>query len=177
MTRRPMALTRMPVDEPPAHGNDADAVAVTRRRGLRRWDVLLLGFAIAVASLTACLPEPQRAQSADLLQGLVNARGVFVAAGPDSLDDGCTTVGDVQTRLIGEPGLSNLRTAWTELRAAAAALQAVCGQRTVLERTTTDTLASSAARDRWSAGVDRELSVACDHLRGAASALGRPEPC
>ena len=60
---------------------------------------------------------------------------------------------------------------------AADALQAVCGQGTLLSEATNDTPAIKEARQRWQARIQREIGVACDHLRDAANALGRNPPC
>ena len=82
----------------------------------------------------------------------------------------CNAVGDVQTRLDGEPGLAEVMPAWQDLRAAARALQAVCGQSTLLGQPTNDSLALAQARQRWAQGIQRELGVACDYLRATAVA-------
>jgi hypothetical protein len=113
----------------------------------------------------ACLPDPQRGQAVSLLTRLSAARIGFATDWPRACDE----VGDVQTRLYGEPGLTGVRPAWVELRAAAEALQAVCGQTTLL--------AAGVDVPRWRAGVDRQLSVACEHLRAASASLDQPPPC
>jgi hypothetical protein len=134
------------------------------------------GFALLVLS-AACLPNPQVAQSAELLDRLVAARAGFVVQTADATQAACDTVGDVQTRLYGEPGLTGVQPAWSSLRDAAEALQAVCGQRMLLQLATGDSAALVAARQRWQSGVQREIGVACEHLRTAAQALGRSSPC
>jgi hypothetical protein len=131
---------------------------------------------LALLLVTGCLAEPQRVQSAGLLEQLAVARAMF-GEQPPRLEPACNAVGDVQTRLYGEPGLADVRPAWPELRAAAEALQAVCGQNTLLGQPSNDSLALSQARQRWQQGIQRELGVACDHLRVAAVALARPSPC
>jgi len=133
--------------------------------------VVLLGFAAS-----GCLADPRRLQSADLLDHLGSARTLLMQQ-PPSVQDGCNVVGDVQTRLYGEPGLVDVQPAWSELRGAADALQAVCGESTLLQLPSTGSVAIEAAQTRWQAGVQREIGVACDHLRAAASALGRSAPC
>lgn len=126
--------------------------------------------------LTGCLPEPQRVQSALLLDQLVMARAMF-GEQPPRVTDGCNTVGDVQTRLFGEPGLAEVRPAWPALRDAADALQSICGRDTLLAQPTNGSMALTQARQRWAQGVARESGVACDYLRTAAAALARPSPC
>jgi hypothetical protein len=132
--------------------------------------LVLLGLA------TACLPEPQRLQSVTLLDQLTTARAMF-GQQPVNADLACNIVGDVQTRLYGEPGLAELRPAWQALGQAAEALQAVCGQHNLLEQASTNSPTELQARQRWQAGMQREIGIACDHLREAASALDRPTPC
>ncbi|HEV7666257.1 MAG TPA: hypothetical protein VGQ62_22170 [Chloroflexota bacterium] len=129
---------------------------------------------VTVLFLSGCLADPQRVQSATLFDRLSEAHAAFVAA---RQSEGCNTVGDVQTRLVGEPGLANGESTYRSLRAAAQALQAVCGQTTVLEQAISETAASRAARDRWQTGIQRELGIACDYLGAAAADLGRAAPC
>jgi hypothetical protein len=133
-------------------------------------------FLVLVLLLTGCLAEPQRVQSAGLLEQLVMARAMF-GEQPPRTDAACDVVGDVQTRLYGEPGLSEVRPAWPALRSAAEALQAVCGQSTLLGQPGNNSLALTQARQRWQQGVQREIGVACDYLRVAAVALSRATPC
>jgi hypothetical protein len=122
-----------------------------------------------------CLPSPQQAQSRDLLDRLTHARETLRQ--DPALADACAAVGDAETRLYGEPGLSDVRPAWTELADAAHALQAVCGQGALVAQPGLDSPASKAAQQRWQQGIQRELGVACDHLRAAATALERGAPC
>ena len=121
---------------------------------------------------SGCVADAQQRQSAQLLEQLVAARAQFAAQ-----QDACDLVGDVQTRLYGEPGLSNVQPAWSSLRAAAAALQAICGQSTLLAQPGGGSPAAALARERWMRGIDRQNAVACEHLRAAAGALGRSAPC
>lgn len=132
----------------------------------------LLGLTLV---LTSCVADPQRAQSVDLLDRLTTARGMLDQQTP--LEEACTAVGDVQTRLYGEPGLVDVQPAWARLRDASNALQAVCGQTTLLLQPATGTSEVQAAQQRWQVGIQRELGVACDHLRAAATALDRGTPC
>jgi hypothetical protein len=126
---------------------------------------------------TGCLPSPQKLQSVELLDRLADARGMF-GEQPPRIEDGCNSVGDVQTRLLGEPGISTIGRAWTDLREAADALQAACGQGTMLAQPASyESEPLRQARQRWQDGIQREMRVACDHLRDAASALGRATPC
>jgi hypothetical protein len=134
------------------------------------WSMALL------ALVSGCLADPHRAQSVDLLDQLTSARGI-VADQPSRADEACNMVGDVQTRLFGEPGLVDVQPAWSQLRDAAAALQAVCGQTALLAQPSTESPAMVQARARWQAGIQREMALACDHLRQAAVALGRGTPC
>jgi hypothetical protein len=123
-----------------------------------------------------CLPDPQRVQSVALLDQLVGAR-TMLGEQPPRADQACTTVGDVHTRLTGEPGLVDVRPAWPALRDATQALQAACGQATMLGQPSTDSVAITMARQRWQQGIQLEIGVACDHLRKAAAALDRTQPC
>lgn len=131
---------------------------------------------LLVAATTACLPDPQRAQTVDLLDQLTAAR-TMLSQQPPRLDPACTMVGDIQTRLYGEPGLVEVGPTWTQLRDASNALQAVCGQASLLTQPSTDSPSMQAAHTRWEQGIEREMGVACDYLRQAASALGRAAPC
>jgi hypothetical protein len=133
--------------------------------------VLSLAFVVS-----ACLPDPQRGQSITLFNQLVAARTMLAAQPSVAADQACTTVGDVQTRLTGEPGLVNV-SAWPALHQAAQALQAVCGQNIMLGQPALDSVAMAEAQKRWQLGIQREISVACDHLRKAATALDRAQPC
>jgi len=131
---------------------------------------------LLVAASAACLPDPQHAQTVDLLDQLASAR-TMLGQEPPQLDPACTMLGDVQTRLYGEPGLVDVEPAWTQLRDASNALQAVCGQASLLTQPSTDSPSMQAARTRWQQGIEREMGVACDYLRQAASALSRATPC
>jgi hypothetical protein len=133
------------------------------------WCVALLAVAVG------CLPDPHRAQSVELLDRLATARGMF-AERPPRADEACQAVGDVQTRLLGEPGLVDIQPAWTQLRDAADALHAVCGQNMLLGQPSTESPAMVQARARWQQGIQREMSLACDHLRRAAAALAHTTP-
>ncbi len=124
---------------------------------------------------SGCLADPQRVQTIDLLDRLTSARGKLATFPPPK--DACNEIGDIETRLYGEPGLTEVQPAWSELADAAHALQAVCGQDILLVQPVNGSAALEAARTRWSAGQQRELGVACNHLRTAASALGREPPC
>jgi len=134
-----------------------------------------LGCVVLSILVSACMPSPQRAQSRDLLDQLTQARGML--AQHSQRDDACASVGDVETRLYGEPGLTSVQPAWSQLANAAHALQSVCGQTLLLAQPSIDSVAVSAAQQRWTQGIERELGVACDHLRAAAQALDRPAPC
>lgn len=137
------------------------------------------GAALAAAVLVlaaGCLPDPHRLQSVALLDQLDVARSML-SEQPPRLDQACNMVGDVQTRLYGEPGLVDVRPAWPRLRDAAEALQAVCGQGSLLAQPSTDSPAIRVARQRWQQGIQREMGLACDHLRAAAAALERGAPC
>jgi len=143
-----------------------------RARRLLAWSWLIALLALA----SGCLADPHRVQSVELLDGLTRARGLL-GEQPVRTDDACNLVGDVQTRLFGEPGLVDIQPAWTQLRDAAEALQAVCGQNALLAQPSTDSPAMVQARVRWQTGIQREMALACDHLRQAAAALGRATPC
>ena len=131
---------------------------------------------LLVAATVACVPDPQRAQTVDLLDQLIAARAML-GEQPPRLDQACTILGDVQTRLYGEPGLVDVQPAWTQLRDASNALQAVCGQNALLAQPSTGSAVLQAARARWQQGIEREMGVACDHLRSAATALRHGAPC
>jgi len=126
--------------------------------------------------MAGCLADPQKLQSVDLLDRLTSAREMLAVQAPPA-DEACNMVGDVQTRLYGEPGLVEVQPAWTALRDAASALHAVCGQSTLLAQPSNDSPTLVQARARWQLGIQREMGVACDHLREAAAALGRPARC
>jgi hypothetical protein len=115
-------------------------------------------------------------QAAGLLDQLVMARAMF-GEQPPRVTEGCNAVGDVQTRLYGEPGLAEVVPAWPALRDAAEALQSICGRGTLLGQPTNGSLVLTQARQRWEQGIQRESAVACDYLRTAAVALARPSPC
>jgi hypothetical protein len=151
-----------------AHGRHK---GVTIRRARRL--AVAIGLMLLVSS---CLADPQHGQSVDLLDGLSTARGVL-SQQPARLEEACNAVGDVQTRLYGEPGLVNVQPAWSQLRHAADALNAVCGQATLLDQPAAESAAIRAAHQRWESGIQREMAVACDHLRAAAAALNRDAPC
>jgi hypothetical protein len=142
----------------------------------RRPPAYVLAALAAMLLVAGCLPDPQRVQTIALFDQLVSARATL-SGQPPQAEPACTAVGDVQTRLIGEPGLVDIRPAWSALRDAAEALQAVCGQTTMLGQPSTNSPASTLAQDRWQQGIQREIGVACDHLRQAALGLDRPMPC
>jgi len=73
--------------------------------------------------------------------------------------------------------LTDLRSAWTQLRDAADALNAACGHATLLTQPSSGSSAMQLAQQRWQQGMQREMGVACDHLRAAAVSLGRGAPC
>jgi hypothetical protein len=125
--------------------------------------------------VSGCLADPQRQQTSNLLDQLTQVRQQLGAQA--TWAQACPGVGDVETRLNGEPGLISVQPAWSELADAAHALQAVCGQTRLLEQPFLDSLPSQAARARWQQGIQHEMGVACDHLRAAASALNRATPC
>ena len=141
-----------------------------------RWCACCLLLIGLVLSSPACLPDPHKTQMADLLEDLVAARSMF-DENPPRIDDACNVVGVVQTRLYGEPGLVDVQPAWPHLRDASNALSAVCGHHELLAQPSTGSVWMEAARQRWQQGIDREMSVACDHLRAAAAALSRAAPC
>ena len=141
-----------------------------------RSQTLLLVIVTLLWLAAGCLPDPQRVQSVTLFDQLVSAHATLRAQ-PIQPEPACTTVGDVQTRLTGEPGLVDVRPAWPALHQAAQALQAVCGQNIMLSQPSTDSAAIAQARQRWQQGIQREVVVACDHLRVAAAALDRSTPC
>jgi hypothetical protein len=137
-------------------------------------------LALVLLLLTGCAPDPARLQSVALLDRLVQARTMFgeqQARVDARLDDACNVVGSVQTRLYGEPGLSEVMPAWQDLRAAAQALQSVCGQSTLLGQPAHDSQVMAQAHQRWEVGIQREMGVACDYLRAAAESLNRASPC
>jgi hypothetical protein len=139
-------------------------------------NTVLLVLLVLLVLTTGCLPDPQRMQSAELLDRLASAR-VDLSHQPLPNMAACTTIGDAQNRLFGEPGLVEVRPAWPDLRDAANALQAVCGQATLLSVATQDSTTALQARQRWKTGIQREIGVACDHLRDAARELSRAAPC
>ncbi len=139
-----------------------------------RVTLLLCGvFAGIVAS--GCLADPRHTQTVELLDRLSSVRVQLQQNPPPA--EACTTVGDIETRLYGEPGLVEVQPTWSRLADAAHALQAVCGQSALLAQPISGSPALEAARARWLQGVQRELSVSCDDLRAAASSLNRDSPC
>jgi hypothetical protein len=161
------------INNHPNECSDERVFGCKRERRHKSITPLFLG---SLLLLTGCLPEPQRMQAAGLLDQLVVARAMF-GEQPPRVTDGCNVVGDVQTRLYGEPGLVEVRPAWPALRDAAQALQSICGRGTLLGQPTNGSLVLTQARQRWEQGIQRESGVACDYLRTAAAALARPSPC
>jgi hypothetical protein len=135
---------------------------------------LLLACALLIGS--ACLPDPQRQQMAHLLDELSEARAAL-SEQPPRLDPSCDMVGEVSSRLSGEPGLVDVRPAWSALRASTDALLATCGQLVVLQQPFEPTAAMLQARQRWQQGVMDDLALACTQMHRAAGALGKPAPC
>jgi hypothetical protein len=131
---------------------------------------------LTVVLTSGCVANPQRLQTVALLDNLVGARSML-AEQPPRANPACTMFGDVQTRLYGEPGLSNVQPAWSALRDAATALNAVCDQNTLLKQPSNGSVALLDGRTRWQLGIQREMNVACDHLREAAVALQQQPPC
>ena len=144
-----------------------------RARGTNALHVLVLACGLLMVS---CLPDAHQIQMRQLLDNLVFARAALLEE-PPRIDAACDAVGDVQSRLLGEPGLSDVRPAWPALHEAADALLAVCGQQRLLEQPFEPTAAMLSARVRWQQGVQSELAGSCAKLRDAAQALGRPMPC
>ena len=137
--------------------------------------VLLASVLLVV--VTGCLVDPQRTQAGQLLDRLSSARAALMQTPPPT-GFPCDDVADVKSRLMGEPGLVDVRPAWPALRAAADALEAVCGQAVLLAVPVGDTSAALVTgRARWQDGLQRQLDLACDNLRSAAAALGRATPC
>jgi hypothetical protein len=133
----------------------------------------LLVAAALLLVLSACLPDPQRMQSERLLDQLVEARVALLSQPPDQP---CAMVGDVETRLTGEPGLIDVP-AWQALHNAAEALLAACGQSRLLAQPVESSTAVLSARARWQQGLSTNLGTACRELNTAAAALGRSQPC
>ena len=144
-----------------------------RRRGTNAYHLLACLLLLASGG---CLADAHQLQMSRLLDNLVFARAALLEE-PPRIDAACDTVGDVQSRLLGEPGLSDVRPAWPALHEAADALLAVCGQQRLLEQPFEPTAAMLAARARWQEGVGSGLVASCSKLRDAARALGRPLPC
>jgi hypothetical protein len=137
---------------------------------------ILIAVVMALTlATTGCLADPQRVQTDDLLDRLTLVRTQLDNSPPST--EACDALGDIETRLYGEPGLTEVRPAWSELADAAHALQAVCGQDALLAQPISGSSALEVARERWRAGKQREMGVACDHLRAAATALSRDAPC
>src|SRR5439155_18373425 len=116
------------------HQNACSAEHLFERKGQGQYKRITRGILVAalVSAATACLPDPQRVQSVSLLEQLVAARTTLAEQSPRAADQACTTVGDVHTRLTGQPRLVELRPAWPALRDATQAPQADCGQTTML---------------------------------------------
>jgi hypothetical protein len=142
--------------------------------------LLLVSVAASLLVGSACLPliNPQQREADQLLDRLAAARA-GLAERPPRLGATCDDVADVKSRLLGEPGLLATQPA-PVLLTAADALQAVCGQATLLAVPIDAdwlTPAVTAARARWQGGLTRQLTVACDSMRQAAVQLGRAAPC
>ncbi|HET6318569.1 MAG TPA: hypothetical protein VFG86_19110 [Chloroflexota bacterium] len=125
--------------------------------------------------LTACLPDPQRMQMSSLLDQLSEARSALLEQ-PPRIDSACDTIGQVESRLWGEPGLVDIKPAWPAMRSAAEALLAACGQSRLLAQPFEPSPAVVGARERWQRGVAKELADACRYIADAATALGRATP-
>jgi hypothetical protein len=135
--------------------------------------VLLSGWLLLAAG---CLPDPQRLQLEQRLGQLAAARAGLQQSPPQTTSN-CDEVADIKSHLAGEPGLYGEQPAWSELRAAVDALQAVCGQAVLVEQPAPESAVLTAARARWQQGIQRELGLACEHMRQAAAALGSAPPC
>ena len=135
-------------------------------------------LALLAFLLVGCLPDPARGQASRLLDELGRAHGALVQAwsGGSSVAPICDEIGGVDTRLTGEPSLVDLRPTWPALRAATDDLLAVCGQVRLLQTPARDSAAVRQARREWQQGAERQLALACGHLREAAASLGRPGP-
>lgn len=138
--------------------------------------VRLIAMAVVCLGATACLSDPGHAELGQIFDQLTSTRSML-AESPPRVSDGCTLLGTASTRLYGEPGLADIQPAWTELQNTAYALQAVCGQSMLLAQPSTGSTFIVAARARWQQGIEREMGVACDHLRSAAAALNRASAC
>jgi len=148
-----------------------------RAAGRPRRAAGLLGILLGLSVLASgCLADPQRQQLGRLLGELQQDREALGQT-PPHITSTCDQVADVKSRLAGEPGLGTIQPAWSELRASTDALQAVCGQAILLAAPAGDSAATVTARARWQAGLARELDVACQHLRRAASSLDQGPPC
>ena len=112
----------------------------------------MLVLACGLVMVLACLPMRTSFRCASLLDNLVEARAAL-SEEPPRIDTACDAVGDVQSRLLGEPGLSDVRPAWPALHDAADALLAVCGQQRLLDQPFEPTAAMLSARARWQQGV------------------------
>ena len=134
-----------------------------------------LALLVAVLSASGCLADPQRVQMTRLFDQLVDARSAL-SEQPPRTDPACDAVGEVSSRLYGEPGLEDVRPAWATLRSATHALQAVCGQQRLLSQPFEPTAAMLGGRARWQQGISVELGLACQHLADAASALAKVAP-
>src|SRR4051812_47709119 len=142
-------------------------------RGAGITKALLL--ALYLATMLACLPDPRRMQLARHFDSLVSARVALSQTRPDL--DVCDAVTEVDSRLQGEPGLTEVTPAWPRLREATDALLAVCGQAVLLAQPFDANSATLAARERWQRGLTQELASACTALEGAARVLEKPQPC
>ena len=140
--------------------------------------MLLVSVAVSLLVGSACLVDPQQREASQLLDRLTAARA-GLSESPPVLGATCDDVADVKSRLLGEPGLLATPPAPVLLNAADA-LQAVCGQATLLAvpiDATWLTPAVTAARTRWQGGLTRQLGLACDSMRQAAVQLGQAAPC
>ena len=125
--------------------------------------------------LTACQPNPARAQAVAVLDTLDSVHLQLTGRKP-VLGDPCSDVGGARGKLYAVVGQSDLPTAWQPLSDATTALTAACGQLGQLALPSKDDAVVAAAREEWQRGAQQQLSLACEDLRTAASRLQRPAP-
>jgi hypothetical protein len=145
-----------------------------RGPGHRRVTILVVLTGLCLFA-NGCVADPQRAQTAALLDRIAAVRVMLQQNPPPT--EACVEMGDIETRLYGEPGLVEVQPAWSQLANAAHALQAVCGQSALLAQPITGSAALEVARADWQAGIRHETDMACEYLRAAAAALDRRAPC
>ena len=133
------------------------------------------GIALAALVLTACAPNPARAEAVAVLDTLDSVHLQLTGRKPVS-GQPCSDVGGARGKLYAVVGRSDLPAAWQPLSDATDALEAACGQLAQLNLPANDDALLTLTRAEWRQGAQQQLSLACEDLRTAAARLDRPAP-